>query len=272
MSVKAPIKWVGSKAKILKELLPVIRENIDKYDYYIEPFVGGGSVFLNLINESKCIFVLNDKNRYLIEMFLAIRDNVDELIVLLKQAEDEYNSSEDKKTLHYNKRNEFNESKDYSLQTIVLFMTLIKTNWYGLYRVGSTGKYNTPFGFAKHLNFNVANIKKVSELLNKNKDRIIFENKDYQDILDEYKDKSCLIYFDPPYYKTHVSYSKDNFDHEKFAEIVESSTNNIVVSNSKDFLSLLKNKDAFNVIEVNILERFNQGKSTRNEIILVPKN
>ena len=276
MSIKPPIKWVGSKSKLLKHLLPVLCEHMDSYDYYVEPFMGTGSVFLALLDKvsPNITFVLNDSNRYLLEMFYAIRDKVDDLIKLLKDAADEYNSAADKKKLYYQKRDEFNvmhHNEDYSLEAIVMFMTLIKTNWYGLYRINSKGEYSVPFGYAKKLSFNIQNIRNISDLLNKNKDRIIFENKDYRELLTEYKDKKCLIYMDPPYYKTFVSYAKDEFNHKEFAEIVESSDQQLVVSNSKDFLDLIRNKDHYIVIEVDCWERFNQSKSMRNEIILVKK-
>ena len=277
MTIKPPIKWVGSKSKLLKHLLPVLSEHMDQYDYYVEPFMGTGSVFLALLHDrvfSHTTFVLNDMNKYLIEMFYAIRDNVTELIELLKGAEQEYNDAKDKKKLYYTKRDEFNvmiRNEDYSLKAIVMFMTLIKTNWYGLYRINSKGEYSVPFGYAKKLSFNIQNITNISDLLNKNKDRIIFENKDYRELLTEYSDKKCLIYMDPPYYKTFVSYAKDEFNHKEFAEIVENSDQQLVVSNSKDFLDLIQNKDHYVVIEVDCWERFNQSKSMRNEIILVKK-
>ena len=278
MSIRPPIKWVGSKSKLLKYLLPVITEHIDDYDYYIEPFLGTGSVFLSLLNSrvfSHTRFILNDRNKYLLEMFYAIRDKVDDMAKLLQQAEDEYNGSEDKKKLYYEKRDKFNEAlrnEDYSLETIVLFMVLIKTNWYGLYRINSRGEYSVPFGYVKNLSFNVNNIKHISDLLNKNQDRVFFYNEDYRDILAKFKDKSCLVYMDPPYYKSEVSYAKDGFNHKEFAEIVENSPHNIVVSNSKEFLTLLHDKERFTVIEVDLPERFTQSKSIRNEIILVRKN
>ena len=277
MTIKPPIKWVGSKSKLLKHLLPVLSAHIDQCDYYVEPFMGTGSVFLALLEDrvfSHTTFVLNDTNKYLIEIFHAIRDKVDELVTLLKEAEKEYNDSEDKKKLYYQKRDEFNEllcKEDYSLKAITMFMTLIKTNWYGLYRINSKGDYSVPFGYAKKLSFNFSNIRNISDLLNKHKDRILFENKDYRELLQDYADKKCLVYMDPPYYKTFVSYAKDEFNHEEFAKIMETSPHQLVVSNSKIFLELIDNKDAYVTIEVDCWERLNQSKSRRNEIILVRK-
>ena len=274
MTIRPPIKWVGSKSKLLKHLIPVISKHIDQYDYYVEPFMGTGSVFLALLEEQvffHTTFVLNDMNRYLLEMFFAIRDKLDDLVDLLKEAETEYNNSKNKKQLYYEKRNEFNGAEDYSLKSIVTFMTLIKTNWHGLYRVNSKGKYSVPFGYAKNLSFNIENLRNISELLNKHKDRIIFTNKDYRDILNEYSDKKCLVYLDPPYYKTLVSYAKDVFDHKEFAKICENSEQELIISNSKEFLNLIENEDAYVIIEIDTPEMLNHNKSMRNEIILVKK-
>ena len=265
---------MGSKSNLLKHLLPILSEHIDQYDYYVEPFMGTGSVFLALLEQrvfSHTTFVLNDSNRYLIEMFFAIRDKLTDLVELLKQAEEEYNNANNKKQLYFEKRNQFNEAEDYSLKGIVRFMTLIKTNWHGLYRLNSKGRYSVPFGYARNLSFNIDNIRNISELLNKNKDRIIFENKDYRQLLQEYADKKCFVYMDPPYYKTLVSYAKDVFDDNEFAEIVENCPHKLVISNSKDFLNLIQNQDSYVIIELDIPEMLNHKKSMRNELILVRK-
>ena len=40
----SPIKYVGSKARIAKDIVPIIQKCIDEnaVNRYIEPFVGGG--------------------------------------------------------------------------------------------------------------------------------------------------------------------------------------------------------------------------------------
>ncbi len=80
------LRWVGSKRKIVhkfKDMFP----DIDKCRGYIEPFLGGGSVFYyvtqNYNLEGKPIY-LSDINKELIITYRVVRDKLDELIPLLE--------------------------------------------------------------------------------------------------------------------------------------------------------------------------------------------
>ncbi|MGB4387585.1 MAG: DNA adenine methylase, partial [Caldicoprobacterales bacterium] len=77
------LKWAGGK----RQLLPVINDNLPrelkegKIQRYIEPFVGGGAVFFDLIQ--KYTFeqvILNDYNKDLIKLYTVIQNNVTALI------------------------------------------------------------------------------------------------------------------------------------------------------------------------------------------------
>lgn len=77
--VKSFIKWAGGKEKEL----PIILSSLpDKFERYIEPFVGGGSVYLN-INCDKSI--INDKSDELILLYNMIKNNNQKFIKKLKE-------------------------------------------------------------------------------------------------------------------------------------------------------------------------------------------
>ena len=62
--VKSFIKWAGGKEKEL----PIILSNLpDKFERYIEPFVGGGSVYLNI----NCDDPINDENGYIFKVQIS---------------------------------------------------------------------------------------------------------------------------------------------------------------------------------------------------------
>ena len=76
--VKPFVKWVGGK----KQLIEVINLYRPKtFGRYYEPFVGGGSVFMNLQYSKTTI---NDYNTELINVYEVVRDSVDELLSVLK--------------------------------------------------------------------------------------------------------------------------------------------------------------------------------------------
>ena len=56
--VSPVVKWVGGKRQLLK----IIREHIPKkFDYYCEPFVGGGAVLFDLQPKKAIINDLNNE-------------------------------------------------------------------------------------------------------------------------------------------------------------------------------------------------------------------
>ncbi len=72
------IKWAGGKEKEL----PYIKENLpEKINRYIEPFVGGGSVYFNLNIEDS---IINDKSEELISLYRCIRNEDKEFFAKLK--------------------------------------------------------------------------------------------------------------------------------------------------------------------------------------------
>lgn len=67
------MKYMGSKSRIAKHIVPIIQDYIDKNNIklYIEPFVGGA----NVIDKIKCEKrVGSDYNKYLIALLKRVRD------------------------------------------------------------------------------------------------------------------------------------------------------------------------------------------------------
>ena len=68
------MKYMGSKSRICKYIVPIIQEYIDKNNIkkYWEPFVGGA----NVIDKIKCAKkVGSDKNKYLIALLNRMKQN-----------------------------------------------------------------------------------------------------------------------------------------------------------------------------------------------------
>ena len=133
--IKPFLKWAGGKSQILetiKQNFPVgFGETIKKY---AEPFVGGGAVLFEILaNYDLDEIMIADINRELVNSFVVVRDNVDELIDLLGSMQDEFLplSTEDRKEYYYNKRELFNklkqdESNSMSIALAALFIFLNK--------------------------------------------------------------------------------------------------------------------------------------------------
>jgi len=131
------LKWAGGKGQLLDVILPRLPAEIP--GTYVEPFIGGGAVFFELarlgrIRKAK----LFDRNRDLVDTYLAVRDDVEAVLMALaphKNDEDYYYQVRaiDPATLSLPAR---------AARTIFLN----RVGYNGLYRVNSSGRFNVPFG------------------------------------------------------------------------------------------------------------------------------
>ena len=138
--------------------------------------------------------VINDLNDSLIKTYRVIKDNADELIASLSLHE---NTSE----YFYEIRNEDLYPKTFNLKSEVEIASrliyLNKTCFNGLFRVNSSGHFNTPFGNYKNPNIvNEPVIRAVSKYFNDNEISIL--NGDFAAACQGAR-KGDFVYLDPPY-------------------------------------------------------------------------
>ena len=221
--LRSPLFYVGDKYKLMEEISTYFPTNIDKF---IEPFVGGGSVFLNTVAEQ---FFLNDIDSYIIELhkYLCKAANkrnffITDLEEIIKRYGLSYSYKEDniptelkrryKKTYFakYNKeayeqmRADFNESSKDNMS--ILYLLLI----YGfnrMLRFNKSGDFNLPVGNVD-FNSNVASALEDYFLEVKNK-KPKWYNLDYKVFLKKLQlSENDFIYLDPPYLITFSEYNK----------------------------------------------------------------
>ncbi len=94
VKAKPFIKWVGGKGQLLEQLETLLPNDFDNWKNatYIEPFVGGGAMLFHILQKYPNInhAVINDINHDLIVCYRTIRDNVEELILSLKDIEQRF--------------------------------------------------------------------------------------------------------------------------------------------------------------------------------------
>ena len=182
------VKWVVGKRQLLDEITPLLPKRITSY---CEPFLGGGAVLFSL-QPSKAI--INDINEDLMLVYEVIRDDVEGLIKSLEQYE---NTSE-----YFYKIRDIDRDKDfyYSMSKVARASRLIylnKTCFNGLFRVNSSGEFNSPFGHYKNPNIvNEPVLRAVNKYFNANKIQIY--NEDFEATLKRVN-KGGFVYLDPPY-------------------------------------------------------------------------
>lgn len=182
------VKWVGGKRQLLSEISPLLPKRITSY---CEPFLGGGAVLFS-IQPSKAI--VNDLNSDLITVYEVIRDDVEKLIDNLKKHE---NSSEYFYTIRDMDRNKETYAAMSKVERASRLIYLNKTCFNGLFRVNSSGEFNSPFGHYK--NPNIVN-EPVLRAVNKyfSSSNITFCNEDFAVTLGRIS-RGSFVYLDPPY-------------------------------------------------------------------------
>ena len=132
-------------------------DNIASIKNYCEPFIGGGAMFFHLASLYKFEkIIINDISPYLIKTYIAVRDNLENLIKILSSYEKNYLDLEikEKEKIFYQFRDKFNNSDYYEeTELAAIFIFLNKTCFNGLFRLNSKGKLNSPFGFNKKPSF-----------------------------------------------------------------------------------------------------------------------
>ncbi len=200
------VKWVGGKRQLLDEITPLLPKRITSY---CEPFIGGGAVLFS-IQPSKAI--VNDLNSDLITVYETIRDDVETLIEALKKHE---NTAEYFYTIRDMDRDRNAYLSMSKIEKASRLIYLNKTCFNGLFRVNSSGEFNSPFGHYKNPNIvNEPVLRAVSKYFNAG--NIVFYSEDFADTLTRVS-KGGFVYLDPPYdpvsdTASFTGYNKGGFD------------------------------------------------------------
>lgn len=203
------VKWVGGKRQLLDVITPLLPKRIPTY---CEPFLGGGAVLFS-IQPAKAI--VNDLNADLMTVYEVIRDDVEALIASLKQHK---NTSEYFYTIRDLDRDVAAYQALPRLEKASRLLYLNKTCFNGLFRVNSSGQFNSPFGYYKNPNIvNEPALRAVSRYFNTGS--IVFCNEDFADTLGRVK-KGGFVYLDPPYdpvsdTASFTGYNKGGFGREE---------------------------------------------------------
>ena len=263
--MKPILKWAGGKTALLeriKERMP------DYYGTYVEPFVGGGAVFLNL-SEGKA--VINDINKELINCYIQVRDHLEDLLLILDDLQAVH--SEEK---YYELRSEFNIRKaenKYELYDAALMIYLNRAGFNGMYRENTAGNFNIPSGKKKKVVlYERDNFQEVSNKLKKA--RIL--NEDFESAVRTAKEGD-FVYFDSPYDETFDEYQKGGFprsEHERLAQLCEKLTDNNIYfmlssSDSAFIRNLYRN---YSIDEVQIQRMIGLKRARKIETELLIKN
>ena len=195
--LKPLIKWSGGKSDEIKNFEKYFPLNFERY---IEPFVGGGSVYFYLNKDNS---VISDIHKELIDLYRNIGNGNSKDIYEFME-----NNKNDEET-YYKIRDEM-EIKD-DLDNAKRFYYQRKTCFRGMMRYNKNGKFNIPFGKYKTINYN--------ELMNKDYEKLLNNteilNEDFEFIFNKYNDENNFMFLDPPYDSNFTDYGYCSFGKEE---------------------------------------------------------
>ena len=212
--MKPVVKWVGGKSQLAQKIREMLPINFNKYSYqkYYEPFLGGAAVLLDL-NPTNAI--VSDINPELINMYLQVRDRVEEVIHHLTIYDNQHEVWSDPKDYYYKVREYFNaELGTNTAQQAARFIYLNKHCFNGLYRVNKKGQFNVPFnGKLSGWSADPDHLREVSTRL---KD-VDIRCCSFEDTVKD-AGPNDFIFFDSPYASitatSFTDYTKEGFDYE----------------------------------------------------------
>lgn len=221
--MKPIIKWVGGKGSNL----PYIRDRLPKeFNTYYEPFLGGAAVLLDL-NPTNA--VVSDINPELINMYIQVRDYVEEVINYLTIYDNQHETWSDPKDYYYRVRGFFNtELSTNTAQQAARFIYLNKHCFNGLYRVNKKGEFNVPFnGKLSGWSVDPDHLRELSTRLK----QVTFKLGDFEAAVSD-ASPGDLVFFDSPYAPltatSFTDYTKEGFsyeDHVRLAKVFKELTN-----------------------------------------------
>ena len=212
---------VGNKITIKNNIIEKIP---DDFDLYVEPFIGGGIIYLNMNLENKKS-VINDLDKDLIEGHKAIKKGI---------TLDENNftfSSDPKVQEDYYKKKHTNHNNKFIAEIIRTCST------FGGRGVGKVYKPITKSNFRNK----IKNAKKQKEYY---KNTQIF-NTDYKNIIKKFDNSKTFFYLDPPYEKSGTLYKDAVVDLEAMANLLKNIKGRFLLSinDSPNVRKIFKNFD-----------------------------
>lgn len=224
---RAFLKWAGGKYNLAE----AIRQHLPTGDLLVEPFVGAGSVFLNIDYPA---YLLNDINADLIGLYRLLQRQPD---MLINAAQQYFTPQNNDKERYLQFRQQFNQSVD-PLERSLLFLYLNRHCFNGLCRYNQSGLFNVPFGKYKKPYFPAAEMWRFAEKSQKAE----FTCLSYPELFARLPQQSTVVYCDPPYVPlsktaSFTSYAKNSFTFDdqaelaNLAELAQQQGHTVVISN-----------------------------------------
>jgi DNA adenine methylase len=225
--IKPFLKWAGGKLRLVDDLKKKFPKDGNRF---IEPFVGAGSVSLNVDYQE---YIINDTNRDLMSVYCVFKKMGIEFVGECKKLFVAKNNTRD---AYAALKDEFNSTND-KMRKATLFIYLNRHCFNGLCRYNGSGEFNTPIGSYDEPYFPEEEFMASLDRVKKFQIKVM----DFREVFDLVV-AGDVVYCDPPYLPLSESASfddyaqggfslKDQLDLAKCASVAAKKGATVVISN-----------------------------------------
>ena len=270
-SLKTPLRYPGGKSRALSKLFQYI-PNLKDYTEYREPFIGGGSVALEIGKRYPHLDIwVNDLYWPLYNFWRVLQDQSDELHSKLVQLKNLHPEPATAKILFLDSKEQLNDDSTSDVYRAVCFYIVNKCSFSGLTESSSFSKS------ASDSNFSMRGIDKLPEYSRMIKKWKI-TNLSYEKLFSD--SKSTFVYLDPPYEIGSNLYGKrgnmhKGFDHDLFASDCDRFIAHQLVSYNSSQIIRDRFKKGWTVAEfahtytMRSVGSYNIDQASRTELVLM---
>lgn len=211
-----PIRYPGGKSKAVKKLYEML-PNIGEYEEWREPFLGGGSMSVEITKRFPDMKIwVNDLYPALFTFWTSVQSHGEEMSEKLMQMKSECYTPEEAKAMLGVQKEIINDKVSSKFDKAVAWYFANRNSFSGL---TETGTYSDQANKMSYTTSIISKLPHYQKLIRNWK----FTNGSY-DVLLKDNNPKAFVYLDPPYeLKDSTLYGKKgnmhlNFDHDVFAE------------------------------------------------------
>lgn len=189
------IARMGGKFRLRKRIVSMMPTD---YTVYVEPFLGGGQVFLELEKEKKRKYILNDKNKDIYDLWKDIQSISPDVVrsFVFPQSKSLFD--------RFKQMTDIQDPAERLYRNLYLSLFSFSNN-----RIAFAKKNKTK---GKHI---LHNIDTLQEKLKS----VRIYNKDYTEIIRKFDSPQTFFYLDPPYTEMEKYYQGQSIDPYELASV-----------------------------------------------------
>ena len=271
-SLKTPLRYPGGKSRAVVKLFQFFPD-LSTYREYREPFIGGGSVAIEVTKKYPDIEVwVNDLYEPLYNFWCELQHNGSEMQKELVNLKGVHCNPDSARCLFQSMKDVINDPEESKVGRAVAFYIVNKCSFSGLTESSSFSEQ------ASESNFSLRGIQRLSEYQELIESWTITNLTYERMLINDWDNKGIFTYMDPPYDIKDNLYGRKGgmhkkFDHDLFAENCDEYTSPLLISYNSDQIV----KDRFKEWTVGEFAHtytmrsvgcYNKDQASRKELVL----